>query len=97
MNFRVFFPKTCNLTRPSPYNYAQKSAKKTCGICSKLTIKTSERHQCFLMFSWQCGRFDAFVNFEQISHLVLELILVFEQVNTRRVYSDLCIYFYLFC
>ena len=74
-----FFSQNFAIWPPSPslYNYEQKSAKKRCGICSTtLTIKTSERHQCFSLFScFQCFC-DAFVNFEQISHVVLEFILL---------------------
>ena len=79
--FRSFpYNNWMNLKGPlSPYNYAQKSSKKRCGICStKLTIKTSKRYQGFSTFPcFQCFCFfDAFVNFEQISHLVLEYILL---------------------
>ena len=50
-----FPPKFAILRLPpsSPYNYTQKGTKKRCGICWKSTIKTSERHQCLLMFSCQ--------------------------------------------
>ena len=46
-----------------------RNSRKRCEICSKLTIKTLERHQ------W--GRPDVFiVNFEHISHLVLVFLLL---------------------
>ena len=49
--FRSFSQKFA-IWPPSLYNYGQKSTKKRCGICStKLIIKTSERHQCFSLFS----------------------------------------------
>ena len=60
----------------TPSQIQEWNTKKKCGICSKLTIKTLERHQYFLMFSCQWGGFNVLVNFEQISHLVLEFILL---------------------
>ena len=54
-------------TQPATLSQIQEwNTRKKCGICSKLTIKTSERHQYFLMFSCHWSRFDVFVNFEQI-------------------------------
>ena len=49
-----------------------RSTRTRCEICSKLIIKTPERHLwCFFI-----------VNFEHISHLVLMFLgLFFEQVN----------------
>ena len=46
-----------------------RNTRTRCEICSKLTIRTSERHQ------WR--RYGVFiVNFEHISHLVLLLLLL---------------------
>ena len=60
------------LTQPvTLFQIQEWNTKKTCGICSKLTIETSESHRCFLRFSCQWGRFNAFVNSEQISHNAL--------------------------
>ena len=42
----------------------------------KLTTKTWKHRQRFLMFSCQWGCFDVFVNFGQLSHFVLEFILL---------------------
>ena len=50
-------------------NVNNRNTRTTCEICSKLTIKTPE--QCY----WCCyGVF--IVNFEHISHLVLEFLLL---------------------
>ena len=57
------------------FKVSNRKTRARCGIYSKLTIKTLERHQ------WR--RSDVFiVNLEQISHLVLVFLLYFEQVNT---------------
>ena len=50
-------------------NVNNKGTRTRCEICSKLIIKTPERHQ------WR--RYDVFiVNFESISHLVLMFLLL---------------------
>ena len=46
-----------------------KTVEKRCEICSKLTIKTLERSQ------WRCS-FVFNINFEDISHLILVLLLL---------------------
>ena len=54
-----------------------RNIKKRCEICSKLTIKTPERHQ------WQWRPSGVFiVKFEHISDLVLLFLLSFKQVNS---------------
>ena len=53
-----------------------------CKKCSKLTIKTPERHHC----RWRCsGVF--IVNFKHISHLVLVFFVNFEHVIAGLVYA----------
>ena len=55
-----------------------RNTRTRCEICSKLTVKTPERHQC--------RRSDVFiVNFEHILHLVLVLLFNYEHVNADRV------------
>ena len=59
------------------------NSRKTCEICSKLTIKTQERGHL------RSGIF--IVNFEHISHLFLGVSIVdFEQVNVSWVTSGFC-------
>ena len=93
----VFSPKFA-IWPPSLYSYGQKSTKKRCRICStKLTIKTSERQQCFSLFScFQCF-FMLLLILSRFQTYSYNLYCWFEQVNTRRVYSDLCICLNLFC
>ena len=43
---------------------------------AKKDINQNVRHQYFVMFSCQWGGFDVFINFKQISHFVLEFILL---------------------
>ena len=70
----------------------QWNTKKRCGICSKLTMKTSERHQCFLMFSCQWGHFELWTD---VTHCSRVSIASLEQVNIRRVYSFILLAFLL--
>ena len=88
------------VTQPATLSQIQEwNTKNRCGICSKLMIKTSELHQCFLMFSCQWGRFDIFVNFtEQISHLLLEVILlVLNRYIPAKYILTFAFFFFFFC
>ena len=61
---KILFPARIYLLK-----FNNRNTRTCCEICSKLTIKTPERHQ------WhRSGVF--IVNFEHISHLVLVFILL---------------------
>ena len=53
--------------------------RKRCKICSKLTLKTQERHH------WR--RSGVFVNFKHISHLSSVFVVDFEQLNVNMALS----------
>ena len=65
-----------------------RNTRTRCEICSKLTIKTPERHQ------W-CRSGVFVVNFEHISHLVQGFHVDFEQVNARWDSPNLALTFLL--
>ena len=56
------------------FKVKSKNTRSSCGICSKLTIKTSERRH------WRSGALFT-VKFESLSSLLCVFIVNFEQVN----------------
>ena len=56
------------------FKVIHKNTRTSCEICSKLIIKTPERHP------WRrSGVF--IVSFEHISHLILVLLVIFDHIN----------------
>ena len=69
LTYRTYFCILARLTDTCSISRIETLEKGRCEICSKLTIKTPERHQrhCSGVF---------IVNFEHISHLFLVLLLL---------------------